>query len=171
MCLGSWHLWVIVILAQGEKNWNLTNFPLDKNGCHFMNDIFKCIFMNEKFCTLSNWTWFIGVQFTISQHWFRWWLGAKQAQAITWTKHWPSSWHICSSCGRWVKPGVGKFSAPVIYKRQWNFNRNKKAFYSRKCIWKYCLRKGGHFDLRVQDCDIWFLGESWQVHSTWKGVR
>ena len=28
----------------------------------------------------------------------------------------------------------------------WNFNQNAKAIHSQKCIWKYCLRNGGHFD-------------------------
>ena len=28
--------------------------PLGQNGCHFADDIFKCIFVNEKFC-ISNW--------------------------------------------------------------------------------------------------------------------
>ena len=26
--------------------------PLDKNGHHFIDDIFRCIFVNEKFCIL-----------------------------------------------------------------------------------------------------------------------
>ena len=58
-----WWLWADVIYAADdclEQRYNmaslghyeLTHSPLDKNGCHFANDIFKCIFVNEKFCIL-----------------------------------------------------------------------------------------------------------------------
>ena len=39
---------------------------------HFANDIFKWIFMNETFCFLFefNWSLFLWVHLTMSQHWF-----------------------------------------------------------------------------------------------------
>ena len=51
-----------------------------QNGRHFADDIFKCIFLNENVwipikISLSL---FLRVQLTISQHWFRLWLGADQ---------------------------------------------------------------------------------------------
>ena len=30
----------------------INSFPLGQNGRHFANDIFRCIFVNEKFCIL-----------------------------------------------------------------------------------------------------------------------
>ena len=50
------------------------------------------------------WNIFPWVQLTISQHWFRYWLGAGQA-----TSHYLDQWwlisltHICGTRGRWVK--------------------------------------------------------------------
>ena len=47
---------------------------------------------------------FFGVELTISQHWFRWWLGAKQA-ANHYLKQWWRSLltHICVTRPDWVK--------------------------------------------------------------------
>ena len=60
---------------------NITHWGMNKNGCHFANDILKCIFGNEKY---EFWLRFLKiiflrVQLVICQHWFRCWLGAKQA--------------------------------------------------------------------------------------------
>ena len=64
-------LWVAVgqcgqgLVAHGipghrDNNDNITcwvmswaHLPLDKNGHHFASDIFRCIFVNEKFCILT----------------------------------------------------------------------------------------------------------------------
>ena len=68
-----------------------TSVPIYSRGClihwgrHFPDDIFKCIFLN----TMSELKLefqrilFLKVQFTIFQHWFRWWLGANQATSIS----------------------------------------------------------------------------------------
>ena len=47
--------------------------PPGQNGHHFADDIFICIFKNEKFCLLIKFhpSRFLGVQLTITQHWFR----------------------------------------------------------------------------------------------------
>ena len=47
---------------------------------------------------------FLGVQLSISQHWFRSWLGTKQETSHHWNQFWPSSMmHICGTNGRWVE--------------------------------------------------------------------
>ena len=51
-----------------------------QDGWYFPDDIFKCIFLNKNIrISIKIWSLFLGVQLTISQHWFRWWLGADQA--------------------------------------------------------------------------------------------
>ena len=47
--------------------------PPEQKGCHFADDIFGCIFVNEKFCILVkfHWSLLLRVQLTITQHWFR----------------------------------------------------------------------------------------------------
>ena len=52
----------------------INSSPPGQNGRHFTNDIFGCIFVNEKFCILISrfkfhWSLFLRVQCTISQHW------------------------------------------------------------------------------------------------------
>ena len=44
-----------------------------QNGRHFAKDIFRCIFVNEKFLFQLKFQWslFLRVQLTITQHWFR----------------------------------------------------------------------------------------------------
>ena len=44
--------------------------PPGQNGRHFADDIFSCIFTNEKFCILkkNHWSLFLRVQLTITQH-------------------------------------------------------------------------------------------------------
>ena len=47
---------------------------------------------------------FPGVQLTISEHWFRWWLGAEQETSHYLKQWWPSSTtHICVIRPQWVK--------------------------------------------------------------------
>ena len=50
-----------------------------QNGRHFTDDIFRCIFVNEKFSILLkfHWSLFLRVRLTITQHWYRYWLGAE----------------------------------------------------------------------------------------------
>ena len=46
------------------------NSPPGQNGRHFADDIFRCIFVNEKFFVLIkfHWSFFLRVQLTINQH-------------------------------------------------------------------------------------------------------
>ena len=57
----------------GESHSFLTHLPPGQNGCHFADDIFRYIFVNEKLCILIkfDWSFFLRVNLTITQHWFR----------------------------------------------------------------------------------------------------
>ena len=46
---------------------------------------------------------FQGVQLTISQHWFRYWLVPNRRQAITWINDDPVHWRIYAALRGWVK--------------------------------------------------------------------
>ena len=69
-----------------------------QNDQHYPEDIFKCILLNENI-----WIWntislicFLRVHLTMIQHWFRWWLGTKQATGHYLNKYWPRLiMHIC----------------------------------------------------------------------------
>ena len=51
-----------------------------------------------------HWRLFLSVQLTVSQHWFRWWLDAKQAASHYLKQCWPRSLtHLCGPKGRAVK--------------------------------------------------------------------
>ena len=61
-----------------------------QNCGHFIDNIFKCIFLNDTFWILNqNWNMFLMVWLTIGQHWFRLWLGAEH---VLW-----HSWRLISS--------------------------------------------------------------------------
>ena len=71
----------------------LTHGDPEKNGGHFADDIFKCIFLNENYCILIQ-IWlklFLWLNLKISQHWFRWWLGTEQVTNHYLSQWWPSS--------------------------------------------------------------------------------
>ena len=61
------------------------------------DDNFRGIFVNEQCCfwLKSHWSLFLGVQLTITQHWFRWWL----CQAIIWAHADPIHWRIYAALG------------------------------------------------------------------------
>ena len=63
----------------------------------FLNDIFKCIFLNWNF----DWNLFPRVQLTKFEfrHWFRWWLGAGQASSHYLNQWWLVYRRIYSSLG------------------------------------------------------------------------
>ena len=52
---------------------NINTLRLEENGCHFADNIYKCIVFNENCCTLIQFSWNLcpRVQLTISQHWVR----------------------------------------------------------------------------------------------------
>ena len=52
-----------------------------------------------------HWNSFPGVQLTMSQHWFKQWLGTEQATGHYLNQCWPSSLtRICGTMGRWINP-------------------------------------------------------------------
>ena len=60
-------------LFTDKSSHGLSHLPLNKNVRHSIYDIFKCIFMNLKFCILNQISMKLDawVQWTISQCWFR----------------------------------------------------------------------------------------------------
>ena len=61
VCATDEHSSKIVILLSNigcviQSKWismSLTNLPLEKNGHHFIDNVFRYIFVNEKFCILT----------------------------------------------------------------------------------------------------------------------
>ena len=71
-----------------------------QNGRHFPDDIFKCIFFWMKmheFRLIFHLGFFLRVQLTIFQYWFRQWLGADQATTIIGTNDGQVYWGIYAS--------------------------------------------------------------------------
>ena len=63
----------------------------------------------------------------LGQHWFRQWFIVYSAPSHYLNQYWVNiNWNLNN-------------------KLQWNFSQNTKKKSSRKCIWKYRLRNGGHF--------------------------
>ena len=93
---------MVLILHQEHFN----TLRLKQNCRHFADDIFKCSWMKMyEFRLRFHWNLFLRLELTISQHWFRWWLGANQA-----TSHYLSEpimvgllTHICVTRPQWVE--------------------------------------------------------------------
>ena len=134
---------------------NLTH-PSWKNGCHFADDIFGCIFVNEKFWILIKieWSLFLGLQLTISQHWFRKWLGAEYAKSYYLNQWWPDSLtHICGTlwCCKFIHiahipvhiTGRRKGVVCVEYKSNFRFNCTPYPdfilIHSSIWFWYFCM--------------------------------
>ena len=56
----------IIIDIDADVQTGFNTLRPRQNGCHFPDNIFKCIFLNE-----NVWILFLKVQLTIFQHWFR----------------------------------------------------------------------------------------------------
>ena len=71
------------------------------SGRYFPADIFKCIFLNENmWISIKISQKFVPeVHLTISQHWFRWWLGAGKATSHYMNQWWVVYWRIYASLG------------------------------------------------------------------------
>ena len=72
-----------------------------QDGRCFVDNIFKRIFLNEKygFQLKFHWSLFLRVQLTISKHWLRSWLFAELAQYTIWTSGGPVHWRINATLG------------------------------------------------------------------------
>ena len=93
--------WVICILWQPlHVNMVLPLWGGD-NCCHFPDDIFKCIILNENVSiSIKISLKFVPkVKLTIFQHWFRWWLGTDQATSHYLNQGWNVYWCIYASLG------------------------------------------------------------------------
>ena len=55
------------------ERWDINSSPPGQNGRHFVDDIFKCIFLMTSFAFWSKFHWclFLRVKLTITKHWFR----------------------------------------------------------------------------------------------------
>ena len=89
----------------------INSFPPRQNGCHFADEIFRRIFVNEKFCTLIK----VSLEFVperpIKIHWGR----------VTHICAWSAPSHFLNQCWdivNWI----------LRNKRQWNFNRYSSIF-------------------------------------------
>ena len=65
----------------------LTYWGQDRMAANHLMTISDAFFLMKiyKFWLRFHWSSFSWVQLTISQHWFRWWLGSDQVQVIIWT--------------------------------------------------------------------------------------
>ena len=73
----------------------LTHWGRDKMACFSQttfSNAFSWMKMNE-FRLRFHWSLFLGIELTISQHWFRWWLGAVQAKS-----HYLNQWWLVYRC-------------------------------------------------------------------------
>ena len=107
-----WNIFASVWLTQWStlvqvRDWCHNTFRLRQNSHHFSDDVFKCIFLNENVWISNK----ISLKFvpkgsiTISQHWFRKWLGTCQVTSHCLNQCWHDSlMHIYSTSERWVNP-------------------------------------------------------------------
>ena len=74
------------------RSWGIAAQPfLSHWGRVIMAAILQTIFWNAfswkkkyQYRLKFHWNWFLGVQLTIFQHWFRWWLGTDQWWLVYW---------------------------------------------------------------------------------------
>ena len=78
---------------------NLTHWGQDKMAAIFQTTFWNALsWMNVyRFLLRFHWSLFPGVQITIFQHWFRWWLGASQVTSLYLSQWWLVYWHIYAS--------------------------------------------------------------------------
>ena len=97
-----------ITLLRGYFHVRLHSSLHGQSGCHFVDDIFRCIFVNETFFILIKISLksVLKGQLATTQHWFRLWLGSEQAASHYLNQCWPQSLtHICGTRGRWVNWG------------------------------------------------------------------
>ena len=143
-------------------DWNLI-----KNGRHFAEDMFKCIFLIKNVWLFIESPLVPGIYLTTVQHWFKWRPSTELATCHyvkpRWHSpltHWGLVTHICvgkitmivSDNGLsperrqaiiWTNPGIlligpsGTKFSEIIIKNH--------IFSLKKCIWKCLMESGGHF--------------------------
>ena len=118
----------------------LTHWGRDKMGAIFQTTVpnaFSWMKIYE-FRLKFHWNLFPGVQLTIFQHWFRWWLGADKATSHYLNQRWYSLLtHICVTRPQWVKSS-GSIDATGHHKyyptffRYWLFVYSAPSHYPNK---------------------------------------
>ena len=105
-CLRYRHLMTKYSYIHPHKVVSFNPSAPGQNGCHFAGNIFRCIFMNERFVfwLKFHWSLFLWIRSTIFQHWFRQLLGAKYKTSHCQNQCWPNSLeYISSTRWRWLK--------------------------------------------------------------------
>ena len=88
-----------------RESWaSLSTLGLERNGCLFADGIFRCIFLKENgHILIKIWSLFLNYKLRESQHWFRWWLGIKQATSHDLNQWWLSSvTPYCVTRPKWI---------------------------------------------------------------------
>ena len=98
------HILIQQIMANCQRahpGMSLVNSsPPGQNGLHFTDNILDAFSWMKSFVFWSKFHLLLRVHLTITQHWFRWWLGAEWATSHYMNQCWPDSlMHICGSRG------------------------------------------------------------------------
>ena len=99
------HLISTELLVDSQDLPDLTHWSRDEMAA-ILQTMFSNAFSSMKiyeFRLKCNWSLFLGVQLTIFQHWFKWWIGAAHATSHHLNQCWPSLlMHICVSRPPWI---------------------------------------------------------------------
>ena len=89
----------------GSFNSSINSYtPLDKIAAISQTTVWSAFSWMKLFRLKFHWSFFLRVQLTISENWFRKWLGIEQAASHYLSRCLPDSLtHICGTWGRWVK--------------------------------------------------------------------
>ena len=79
--------------------WCINSLRPRRNRRHFVDDIFKWVFLIKmyEFRLGFHWSLFLRFELTIFQHWFRLWLGSSQATSHYLNQWWLVYWRIYAS--------------------------------------------------------------------------
>ena len=158
------HLKMMAVLC-GPQSWICSPISPAQNGHHFADDIFRCIFMNEKFCILIK----ISLKFVLKGPVDKKSIGLENVlvptrqQAIIWTKANLIPWHICGTRGRWVNvpvtflfhrvPVMGSFDADIDGHQASQLTKQWIQWWNRRLSQMRALQAGG----RELDRNLWQL--------------
>ena len=105
-----------------------------------------------EFLQRFHWSLFLRFEFTIFQHWFRWWLGADQATSHYLNQRWLVYWRIYASFGL---NELIHFQSPLGPCYEWNKVVLKTKFHWHKKIQKCFIYNASNFiNFRIKTCGI-----------------
>ena len=140
----------------------LNTLRVRQNGCHFTDDIFKCIFLNENVWIpiKFHWNLFLRVQLTIFQYWLRWWLGAFQV-----TSYYLNQWLLVHRC-TYAPPGFNELICWIILKKKY------ACIYAFYTIHWYCDGTGSWnpFSLQTREHSFHVINTAAVVYLWWHKV-